>query len=300
MAVYDCCQFFNENDIFELRLNQHWDFVDKFIVVEAGQTHTGFKKSYNFDLERFKPYASKIVYRTFDDFAVEMQKYPYLNCEIGRRIHGDHEDWARDHFQANYTFQVLQEIGAQDDDIVYLASADEMIKRSAFESSLERFADKAAQFVGYDTQSGRQLIHGLRPVFGFHMQMYVYKLNLLRFTDIVAGMITEVGNFKKLLPATIRSLSLTTHSHIKDGGWHFSYMDDGDGDMVLAKHHSWAHARDPGGIDGKRRFDTANKQESVALLYKEHPVTQVPIMQETHPEYVINNLDKFDNYIFKG
>jgi hypothetical protein len=44
--------FFNENDIFEIRLNQHWDFVDKFIVVEAGETHTGLKKPYNFDHER--------------------------------------------------------------------------------------------------------------------------------------------------------------------------------------------------------------------------------------------------------
>jgi len=32
MAVYDCCLFFNENDIYEIRLNQHWDFVDKFIA----------------------------------------------------------------------------------------------------------------------------------------------------------------------------------------------------------------------------------------------------------------------------
>lgn len=299
MTVYDCCQFFNENDIFELRLNQHWNFVDKFIVVEAGETHTGFKKPYNFDHERFRPYAEKIVYRNFPSFSQAMKQYPHINCSIGRSLHGNHEDWARDHFQANFTFQVLQEIGASDSDIVYLASADEIIKESAFKESLERFKDNSVLYTGFDTQSSRPIISDLRPVFGFHMFMYVYKMNLLRFTDIVAGMITEVGMFKKLLPATIRSLSLTTHPHIKNGGWHLSYMDPGDGEMVLTKHHSWAHARDPGGIDGKRRFDTANKQESLDLLYKEHPVTQVPITSDTHPDYLIRNLDKFQNYLFK-
>ena len=39
MTRYDCCMFYNENDLFEIRLNQHWDFVDKFVVVEAGETH---------------------------------------------------------------------------------------------------------------------------------------------------------------------------------------------------------------------------------------------------------------------
>lgn len=300
MAVYDCCQFFNENDIFEIRLNEHWDFVDKFIIVEAGETHTGLPKPFYFDLERFEPYKEKIVYRTFDRFDQAIQAYPHLNCQIGRAIHGNHEDWIRDHFQANYIFQVLTELGAKDDDIVYLASADELIKRSAFEKSLERFYNSDQVFSGYDTQTGRRLIEGIRPVFGFHMYMYVYKLNLLRFTDIVAGMITEFSNFKKILPATIRSLSLTTHDHIKDGGWHLTYMDDGDGDKVLAKHHSWAHARDPGGINGKRRFDTANKQESIELLYKEHPVTMVPILHETHPDYVVENLEKFNRYILQS
>ena len=38
MAVYDCSPFFNENDIYEVHLKEHWDFVDKFISVEA-RTH---------------------------------------------------------------------------------------------------------------------------------------------------------------------------------------------------------------------------------------------------------------------
>ena len=297
MAVYDFCMFFNENDIYEIRLNQYWDFVDKFIVVEAGETHTGFKKSFNFDLERFKKFQSKIVYIKFDSFEEEMANYPYLDCRIGRMVHGNHYDWARDHFQANYIVKVLKDIQADPKDIILVSSADEIVSREGFNEALSLFNNEKT-FVGYHSQHNGTIIEGIRPMFGFHMYMYVYKFNLLRFKDIVVGMITEVGNFDKVLPATARSLSLTTHPHIKNGGWHLTYMDSGDGDKVMLKHHSWAHARDPGGIDGKRRIDTATKEESLELLYKEHPVTEVPIAIGTHPEYIVNNVDKFKNYIY--
>ena len=41
MSVYDCTMFLNENDLFEIRINEHWDFIDKFILIEANETHTG-------------------------------------------------------------------------------------------------------------------------------------------------------------------------------------------------------------------------------------------------------------------
>jgi hypothetical protein len=38
-----------KNDLFEIQLNHHWGFVDYFVVVEAGETHIGIKKPFNFD-----------------------------------------------------------------------------------------------------------------------------------------------------------------------------------------------------------------------------------------------------------
>jgi beta-1,4-mannosyl-glycoprotein beta-1,4-N-acetylglucosaminyltransferase len=58
--IYDCFMFLNENDLLEIRINQHLDFVDKFIIIEAGQTHSGNKKTKNFDTKRFEKYADKI------------------------------------------------------------------------------------------------------------------------------------------------------------------------------------------------------------------------------------------------
>ncbi len=45
--IYDCFTFYNEFDILELRLQEHWDHVDKFVIAEANTTHQGtLKNSY--------------------------------------------------------------------------------------------------------------------------------------------------------------------------------------------------------------------------------------------------------------
>ena len=39
---------------------------DHFIILEAGQTHTGDSKPFNFDKQRFEKYSSKPIYETID------------------------------------------------------------------------------------------------------------------------------------------------------------------------------------------------------------------------------------------
>ena len=280
MAVFDCCSFLNENDLYEIRLNQHWDFVDKFIVIEVGETHTGLKKSLNFDHERFKPYASKLVYVTFDNFTEEIAKHPELldSVTLNAANPEQHsEDWIRCHFQDNYIFKILSDLGATDNDIVYLSCLDEIIKKEAFYQGLERF-------------STLELFNDLRPILYFQLYLYAYKFNLLHksWEHHYAGIMTEFGNFKKILPANIRH-----------GGWHFTFLDNTDGEMVLQKQRSWAHSRDqyPG---QKMKFDHTTKEEAVERFFHDYPVTQVDIKEGTHPSYIVNNLEKFQNFIFKG
>ena len=293
MTVYDCCMFLNENDLFEIRLNTHWDFVDKFIVIEAGETHTGLKKTLKFDHERFKPYASKIEYRSFDSFEEEMAKHPELLDQTALADKGPRmvsEDWTRDHFQFNYIFKVLQDLGAQDDDIAYVSCLDELIKPAAFATALTVFEDKTATF-----------IHGLRPAFGFHYYLYAYKFNLLHkhWAEHYAGLITEVGNFKKILPATIREHSIATHTNVPDAGWHFTFLDGTDGEMVLEKQRSWAHSKDV--YDGQKvKFNHTTTEEALERFFHDYRVEMVEIIEETHPKYIVDNLDRLQNFIYRN
>ena len=297
MAVYDCCLFFNENDIYEIRLNQHWDFVDKFIVVEAGETHTGLMKPLNFDHERFKPYASKIEYRSFDSFEEAIEQFPEYYDELDAQIHDYKPEWIRDNFQGNFCFKVLKDIGAQDDDIVLLSPPDEMIRREAFEIARERF-DTTERFSVVDAH-GRVKVDDIRPIFQFCMRFHVFKFNLLVSEQEVQPIITQYGNHTKIFPSLARNVSLSTHPPIPDGGWHFSYADDGDGERVLAKMKSWAHATDPGrGLDGARRMDAATPTEALKILSNEFHMKLAPIDRWTHPDYIVDNLEKFEKYIY--
>ena len=292
MTVFDCCMFYNENDLYEIRLKTHWDFVDKFIVVEAGQTHTGDDKPFNFDKERFAPYAEKIVYVTFDDFQEEINKYPELlddTCVHDRGPMIENDDWIRDHFQANYMYKVMTDIGAKDDDLVYLSCLDEIISPKAFSEAAEIFKTPGVNY------------QGLRPMFGFHLYLYVYKFNLLHkhCLDHVAGLVTEYGNFKKILPTTIRDHGMATHPHIKNGGWHFTFLDDTEGEKVLAKQKAWAHSRDkyPGEAV---KYDNTTLEQALARMFKDYPHTVVNITAETHPPYIVDNIDKLQKFIYKG
>lgn len=294
MAVYDCTMFLNENDLYEIRLNQHWDFVDKFILLEVGETHTGLKKPLRFDRERFKKYEEKLIYVTFDNFTEEMPKYPYLLDQWAMANRGPHtvtEDWTRDHFQFNYLSKILiQDLGAKDDDVVFISCLDEILKEEAFDACRPVFEDKS----WVNNQ-------GVRPILFFNLYLYAYKFNLLHrhWKDHVAGMLTEVGNFKKILPASIRSGYYHTHTIVEDAGWHFTFLDPTDGELVLQKQKSWAHSRDArsGNAEG-RYFDVETKEEAVRRFFVNYTPKLVDITPETHPQYIIENLDKLQNFIY--
>ena len=48
MKIFDCFTYFNEDLILEIRLQTLDKFVDKFIIIEAGQDHQGNKKKKKF------------------------------------------------------------------------------------------------------------------------------------------------------------------------------------------------------------------------------------------------------------
>jgi beta-1,4-mannosyl-glycoprotein beta-1,4-N-acetylglucosaminyltransferase len=300
MTVYDCFPFFNENDLLELRINQHWGFVDKFIIIEAGETHTGLKKPFNFDHERFEKYSSKLIYRKFDTFEEEMKKKPHLVVNYDMPGHMHTSDWIRDSFQGNYEVEVLNEIGAKDDDIVYNSSLDEILNDNGWNSGLSRFSDKDRM---YTLKSGDSIVctpEGevvrSRPIFGFGMDMYVYKYNLF-CKKIDVGQMCEFSFFKGVFPPTARHLSLHTDDAVKNAGWHFTFLDDTDGEKVLQKQKSWAHSRDV--IQGQKvKFEHSTKEEALQRLFFDYQIKKIDISESTHPKYLIDNLEKYKGYIY--
>ncbi len=67
MRIFDCVPFFDENMLFDLRLNILNEYVDKFVVVEQLYTHSGKKKKQKFDINNFKKFKDKIIYFLIED-----------------------------------------------------------------------------------------------------------------------------------------------------------------------------------------------------------------------------------------
>jgi hypothetical protein len=136
--------------------------------------------------------------------------------------------------------------------------------------------------------------------------MYAYKFNL--FSVVTSGpAMTEWQTMRRNLPSTTRSLAYDTHDPIKNAGWHFTFLDDTDGEKILAKYKSWAHSRDRDtatsyadteySSENCTYFDIKTKQDAVQRVLSVYKPNKVDISEETHPIFLVNNLDQYGGYI---
>ena len=64
MKIYDCFPFYNELDLLDLRLAEHYDHVDYFVLVEANKTFQNNDKPfyYHDNKNRFSKWRDKIIH----------------------------------------------------------------------------------------------------------------------------------------------------------------------------------------------------------------------------------------------
>jgi hypothetical protein len=122
--IYDCFSFYNELDILEIRLQEHWDEVDYFVISEASTTHIGAPKEYIFldNQERFNPYMDKIRHVKVEDMPGVEEIYR-INPDTGQP-HLWKNCWHNERHQRNCLTRGLSDaIGS---DIVILSDVDEI------------------------------------------------------------------------------------------------------------------------------------------------------------------------------
>jgi beta-1,4-mannosyl-glycoprotein beta-1,4-N-acetylglucosaminyltransferase len=101
MKVYDCLMFMNEAELLEIRLNELQDVVDKFIIVQAEETHTGNKKP---------------VVTFFGD---KICNY-FLPKLEGK------DAWEKEWYQRNKLLEGAKAFGAEPDDVIMISDVDEI------------------------------------------------------------------------------------------------------------------------------------------------------------------------------
>ena len=266
--IFDCVTFFQENFQMELRFKILNNVVDKFVVCESVYDHRGKSKEINFSKKKFDHLQHKI------EHVIVEEKFPPKN-----------NPWQNQSYQREFIFQGLKD--ASDEDFIMFSDPDEIPNPKKI-SNIK-----------------------LKKKFGiFFQKMYTYKLNLFnKFESPWEG--TRICKKKHLrsinwLREKVVSKNLRykfwrfdkekSIEIINDGGWHFNYLLRPS--EISKKFKSLAETS----WDKEEFYNEENIKKKIEqkkdLFNRGHIFEKVNI-DETYPDYLQYNKDKFSEWILK-
>ena len=222
--VVDCFMFNQELDMLQLRLVNHEDFVDWFVIIESPTTLSGHKKPLVFDINkhdtRFRKFRHKIIHRVvalpFDD--------PQEN-----EGHARHE-----------CYRVIPVLNLTKDDLILVSDLDEIVDS-------ERFLDQVAMPLFESWAKGQNKNH--REPWCLKMSLHYYNwmcravgpgaIWARTVLYLVEYLLYYMPKVWKHIPGVCRQ----TFQYSKEVvGWHASYFFDEKG--IENKLRSFGHAHE--------------------------------------------------------
>ena len=260
MKIFDCFLFNNENLILDIRFNTLSKYVDKFIVVESRYDHQGNKKKLTFDIKNFKNFEYKIIYLVIEKFPEKLS------------------NWQRENFQRNYIMNGLSI--ASDEDYIIISDVDEIPDLTKIKK-LDNFKFTV-----------------------FEQKMYYYKINLVNKTNPFwyGSKICKKKYLKS--PQWLRDQKVKEYPFwkfykikwniIKNGCWHFSFLMHSD--EIRKKLTSFAHSE-----YNNKKYKNLKKIQNAVInnidLFDRPILYEKDIFDKTFPDYVVNNKEKFKDWI---
>ena len=261
--------YFDEDMVLDIRLNTLNDKVDKFIIAEATKNHAGHPKKLNFNINNFSKFRDKIIYLVIEDLPTHVKFFKK----------GWHENHLRDQFQRNSLERGYKDFS--DEDLIMISDIDEIPDPKKIKNF--KIENRYACFMQKNFQS---------------------KINLLNITDGQwAG--TKICQKKYLKsPQWLRNLKIKKRSFFKffkkevqiinDGGWHFSFLKDPK--SIKNKIISYSHQE----YNTQDYTNIKKIEEKISLgkdLFERNIVYKKINIDNSFPDYIINNKEKFKNWI---
>jgi beta-1,4-mannosyl-glycoprotein beta-1,4-N-acetylglucosaminyltransferase len=209
MTLYDCCLFFNEYNLLELRLKELYDVVDFFVIVEGTHTFIGTPKESNFEKhrDRYEPYMKKIRYFYLPNFVDSTNV------------------WSQEYKQRENIYHALKELGVGSTDTITICDCDEI-----------PHPEVLVRLRGIDT-----LAHLIMAQFWYNVETYYAvpwgSAFVCRF-DIIEASYKELYTTDDWHFAKKRWSGWAGHTVI-NGGWHFTYF--GEADKIREKIANFSH-----------------------------------------------------------
>lgn len=264
MKVYDCFTFFNEIDLLEIRLHELNNIVDYFVISEANMSHSGNLKEYYLlkNWDRLKPWHHKIR-------RIEVNNFPETN-----------NSWVREKFQRDALSRGLSDAGT--DDLIIVSDLDEIPRAEVIEA-IKNDENRYERYV-------------------LQIPLFRYKFNFLKWwKPVVNNQIIVTRSHVFTNPERERDY---THSwlppapdvvYLSHAGWHFSYL--GDDKTAVHKIQNFAHTEQniPEIVD-RFSIDRMIKEKCGPNPYDQEKFEYIK-MDSYFPEYVLNNLEKYQDLI---
>lgn len=261
--IIDGFTFFNELDVLDIRLEELYPVVDRFILVESNVTFRGQNKPYYFEenKDRYTKYLDKIVHVKVIDPGTH-SKDPKI------------APWDREKYQRNAIMRGLFPLpSATLNPVIIISDVDEIIRRESVDE-IARLARKGTVTIG--------------------MNMYYYGLNVYdgnAWGGAKATTNTEMA-YRGLQPETLRHSD--PEFSVNNAGWHFSYL--GDEQNVINKIKAFSHWEldTPQVTDLEAMRQRMLRGEDVWGHGKKYEI--VPV-DDTYPHAVRNNMLYYRKYI---
>ena len=213
MRIFDCFMYFDEEIVLDTRLNCLDPYVDRFVIIESRYTHRGNERKLNFDINKFKKFKHKIIYKVHEIIPNKIEKVKENEDEGTKSYKYIMNALYRENSQRNYIIEGIKE--AEDEDIILVSDVDEIPNLSI--NDLRKIKEK---------------------IILFKQDMFYYKFNLKLPQSNWVG--TKACKKKYLKsPQWLRNIKDRKYSFfridalfsdnkyinvkiIENGGWHFT------------------------------------------------------------------------------
>jgi hypothetical protein len=257
--VYDCFLFYNELELLEIRLNEMNDFVDKFVIVEAGETFRGNPKPYYFEenRDRFEKFSDKIIH-----------------VKVDQHLATDNP-WIRERYQRQQVLKGLK--NCRKNDLVILSDVDEIVSRKRLPRIIELITSGQAQAVVCEQKMYQGFLNRYQDK--WHGSVCTPYHVIKRIST------KATRRLRNMRPRLMRRTGVTKITCLPDAGWHFTSM--GGIDRHILKLESYSH----------HEFDRPElkQAEKILQVFRSHQWVKV---DDSFPKHIVENRSHYEDLGF--
>jgi len=290
-SVYDCFSFNKEFDVLEIRLNELYDVVDKFIISESMYTHTGLKKELYLkkNIEKYKKFSSKIIL-------------------ISDTTHNPKMDPVRrEKYQRGKISDALRQCNAQPNDLIFFSDCDEIPRATVIQQLAENPTNCILELDGFVSfynlyfgkwQRGRAVIYKqFKSVQHLHRDYWIQsKYQHRRYKKFPLMRIERhfsVGFWDEHIGVWVGFSKFKPLEIVHKAGWHFTKMFSESDILDAIKSNVHTEINTPE-LDIEKIKQLRNEHK---LFYgKDLTGVTVPL-DDSFPRFLLDNVDRYRKYL---